>query len=80
MSDLTGQDLAYWVAMSNAIGSPQTRNIVRRDFVSGIIGPFCRHAKIGHRDPQSMIEVVRQHTFVPQALFKTTGGTDGPYA
>lgn len=35
VSDLTGQDLAYWVAMANATGSRQARNIVRRHYGTG---------------------------------------------
>lgn len=34
-ADITGQDLAYWVARANTQGSPQEHNILRRHYGDG---------------------------------------------
>lgn len=34
-ADLTGQDLAYWVARANLNGSPQEENVLRRHYGDG---------------------------------------------
>lgn len=36
VADLTGQDLAYWVARANSVGSPMESDILRRHYGHGV--------------------------------------------
>lgn len=65
-ADITGQDLAYWVARAKTQGSPQEHNILRRHYGDGT----PTHEPCDEASMRTFVAAKRGDTLPPRAAWQ----------